>query len=102
MARERKRPARTIRIQDWDLDDANVEELARHGASVETLDEVLGNRPRFRRNKKRRAATHQMIGPDSGGQFWVVCIVETGPGLWRPITGWIAGQHEIEWWRRSR
>src|SRR5512147_2640561 len=102
MARGRKKPARTMRIQDWELDDANTEELAAHGLAAEILDEVLENRPRFRRNKKNRAATHQMIGPNSGGQFWVVCVVETGPAIWRPITGWPAADHEIEWWRRSQ
>jgi|SRR5690349_21604659 hypothetical protein len=98
----RKAPARSIRIQDWELDEGNTEELAAHGLTVEILDEVLESRPRFRRNKKARAATHQMIGPDGGGRFWVVCVVDTGPAIWRPITGWPAAETEIEWWRRSQ
>src|SRR5574337_1183719 len=87
MGRKRRRPARRIHIQDWDLDEANTEKLAAHGVTVEILDQVAGNRPRFRRNRKRRAATHQMIGPDDGGGMWVVCILETGPSIWRPVTG---------------
>jgi hypothetical protein len=102
MPRRRRRPARTIRIQDWEFDEGNLEELAAHGLTVEILDVVLESRPRFRRNKKDRAVTHQMIGPDSGGRFWVVCVVETGPQIWKPITGWSADGHEIEWWRRSQ
>lgn len=101
MGRKRKRSVRRIYIQDWDLDDANIEELAAHGVTVEILDQVVDNKPRFRRNKKRRAATHQMIGPDHSGRMWVICILETGPSMWRPVTGWEASDHEIEWWRRS-
>jgi uncharacterized DUF497 family protein len=100
--RKRRPPKRKVEIRDWDVDDHNIEELANHGVSLEVVEAVATNRPRFRRNKKRRAATHQMIGPDEGGSFWVVCIRETGPSIWRPITGWPAGGHEIEWWRRSR
>jgi len=99
--RKGKRSARRIRIEDWDLDEANTQELADHGVTVDILDQLLENKPRFRRNKKRRAATHQMIGPDNGGRKWVVCIRETGPSVWRPVTGWEAAEHEIEWWRRS-
>jgi hypothetical protein len=98
----RKRQDGGIRIEGWDFDDANIEELAAHGLTPELVDQVLENGGRFRRNKKRRAASHQMIGSDGGGRFWVVCIVETGPCIWRPITGWSAADHEIEWWRRSK
>jgi hypothetical protein len=101
MAR-RRRSARHIRIDDWELDDANIEEMVAHGLTVEVLDQMLDNQPRFRSNKKGRAATHQIIGADNGGQVWVACILETGPGIWRPITGWVAAEHEIEWWRKSK
>ena len=102
MARKRRRVARTIRIEGWDLDEANIEELAAHGVSIEILDQVAEETPRFRRNKRRRAATHQMIGPDLGGRVWVVCILETRPFIWRPVTGWPADGPEIEWWKGSR
>jgi hypothetical protein len=102
MALGPRKPARTIRIRDWDFDEANVEELAAHAVTIEIVDDVVQNRPRFRRNKKRRRATHQMIGPDGGGRFWVICLLETGPSIWRPITGWAAGEHEIDWWRKSQ
>ena len=68
-----------MRIRDWDVDEVNVEELAGHGVTIEIVDEVAQNRPRFRRNKKRRRATRQMIGPDGGGKLWVICLLETGP-----------------------
>jgi hypothetical protein len=102
LARGQRRTARTIRIEGWDLDEANVEELSAHGISVEILEQVATEAPRFRWNKKRRAATHQMIGPDRGGGFWVICMLESRLFIWRPITGWPAGEPEIEWWRRSK
>jgi hypothetical protein len=102
VSRSGQRPARTIRIQDWDYDDVNIEELAGHGVTLDIVEDVVDNHPRFRRNKKRRRATHQMIGPDRGGKFWVICLLETGPAIWRPITGWSAGDHEINWWRSSQ
>jgi hypothetical protein len=102
MPRKRKRAAKAIRIQDLDLDEQNIDEMAAHELTVDSLDQILDNRPRFRRNKRNRTATHQMVGPDDGGRFWVVCIAERGPEFWRPITGWPASDSDIEWWRRSQ
>jgi uncharacterized DUF497 family protein len=102
MPRKPKRSSQRITVRDWDVDDGNVEELAAHGLTIETVDAIASNQPRFRRNKKRRAATHQMVGPDNGGAFFVVCLLETGPGIWRPITGWAANAQEIDWWRKSQ
>ena len=97
MAQRARKSARAIRIEGWDFDEANVEELANHGVSIRIVDDVADNQPRFRRNKKRRSATHQMIGPDRGGRFWVICLRETSPSFWRPITGWAASDHETNW-----
>ncbi len=102
MGRGGRKVSRKIHIDDWDIDDANLEELAAHGISFEILDQVGEEGPRFRLNKKHRAATHQMIGPDHGGRFWVICIVEVKQYTWRPVTGWAARNHEIEWHRRSQ
>lgn len=91
-------------IESWEWDDGNLEELAAHGLSRRTIVDVSLEAPLFRRNKKRRAATHQMIGPDRGGAIWVVCIVESPrhKGLWRAITGWPAEESERQWYRRHR
>ncbi len=95
---------RAIRIDGWEIDEDNDAELARHGIDAEIIEEVSAEETRrFRRNRKHRAATHQMIGPDRGGRFWVVCIVRTAqPFIWRPVTGWEAREREIEWYRRSQ
>lgn len=102
MPRKRRKSSQRIKVRDWDVDDNNLDELARHGLTLEIVDAIAGNRPRFRRNKKGRAATHQMIGPDHSGRFCVVCVLETGPAIWRPITGWAASAYEIDWWRKSQ
>lgn len=87
-------------ISEWEWDDDNLRELARHGASRRVVLEMYRRGPRFRRNKRHRAASHQMIGPDSGGAMWVVCIVESHArrGTWRAITGWPAEEEDIMWY----
>jgi hypothetical protein len=93
-----------LRIESWQWDEWNLEELADHGLTRRTVLQVSAEAPRFRGNiKKNRAASHMMIGPDKGGAFWVVCIVELdSEGIWRAITGWSARKHEIEWYRRTK
>lgn len=90
-------------IAEWDWDEDNLAELARHGITPERVLSVWLEEPKYRKNKRRRAATHQMIGPDLAGEFWVVCIVShpVKEGLWRAITGWAAADHEKDWWNRS-
>lgn len=88
-------------ISGWDWDDSNVGELSRHGLDRRTVLDVAAENPRFRRNKRKRAATHQMIGPDRGGRFWTVCILRLHGERWRAITGWPSTPSEIEWHRKS-
>jgi hypothetical protein len=89
-------------IDEWQWDDANLDELARHGLGRHAVEQVSEESPRFRRNKGGRAATHQMIGPDRGGRLWVICIapVPGVSGLWRAITGWPAEPEEYQWYGR--
>ena len=89
---------------EWEWDEGNLRELARHKISARTVYQVAEGEPRFRANRRGRAATHQMIGPDDGDRFWVVCIlcVDEEEQLWRAVTGWPAREQEIAWYRRSR
>lgn len=89
-------------IEEWEWDDANLLELGRHGLSRDSVIQVWRENPRFRPNRRGRAATDQMIGPDLGGQLWVICIYEPGPqrGLWRAITGWRAEPEDIVWHKK--
>ncbi len=92
-------------ISEWQWDDGNLSELAFHGCSMQIIEQVWLEQPRFRRNKRQRAATHQMIGPDVGSTFWVICIVQSAfeSGLWRAVTGWRAEPQDIDWYhQRSR
>lgn len=86
-------------IDNWEWDDDNLDHLAQHGLNRRVVLQVAHVDPRFRRNRSGRAATHQMIGPDYGGQFWTVCIVECSGkrGTWRAITGWPSEDHEKAW-----
>ena len=91
-------------ISEWQWDEINLRELAAHGLTREIVLQVAEETPGFRANKKQRAASHQMVGPDFGGTMWVICIVEVKgqPGLWRAITGWRARDPEEAWYRRHR
>ena len=78
-----------IRVYELEMDETNAEELAKHGISEARVLSVLEGRPQFFRNKRGRAATHVMIGPDSSGIILAIPIKPTHiPGRWRPITGW--------------
>lgn len=91
-------------IRGWEWDDGNIDELAGHGLSPRLVNQIGNEDPRFRKNLRNRAASHQMIGPDAGGAMWMVCIVRL-PGsddIWRAITGHEADDGEIEWYRSSR
>jgi len=92
-------------IQEWEWDEGNITELGRHGATPKTVRQVAEGSPKFRSNKKGRAATHQMIGPDAGGGIWVMCILQLEPwekGRWRAVTGWRANDAETAWYGRQR
>jgi hypothetical protein len=91
-------------IDSWEWNEGNLAELSAHGVSRRVVLQVHARGPRFRRNRRRRAATHQMIGSDEGGTLWVLCIVAVAgqPGRWRAVTGWEAEDPEKEWYRRAR
>ncbi len=95
---------KTLLIEAWQWDESNLEELRQHRLSVAIVEQVAEGEPRFRANRRRRAATHQMIGSDYGGTFWVICIVQVPgqPSVWRAITGWRAEGSERDWYRRAK
>jgi hypothetical protein len=81
-----------LRVEELQFDDWGRDKLASHGVSIKTVRQVFYERPKYRKNKKNRAASHKMIGPDRGGAMWTIFIRETDyqPGLWRVINGWAA------------
>jgi hypothetical protein len=90
-------------IEDWNWLDEDVEHVAAHGVTPADVLSVWREAPKYRRNRKNRAASHQMVGPDGGGAFFAIFIRQDGnlEGLWRAITGRSANDIERAWWRRS-
>ncbi len=89
-------------IKSWMWLEKDLDELAQHGVSRRLVLQVAYESPKFRRNKRRRAASHQMIGPDYGGRMWTICISEVAgqPGVWRAITGWPADPEDVDWYQK--
>jgi hypothetical protein len=87
-------------IASWEWDEGNERELATHGLSRRIIRQVADEWPKFRKNRRGRAATHQMIGPDGGGRMWTICIKQAAdhPGVWRAITGWAAEPEDRDWY----
>jgi hypothetical protein len=95
--------SRRINVEGLEVDEDNIAEMQRHGLTVERLFQVWEEAPRYRRNRAEKAGSHQMIGPDRGGGFWTIPIVETEmPNTWRPVTGWQSEPEDINWYWRSR
>lgn len=90
-------------IAEWQWDDGNVEHMAERSVGPADVEAVWLGAPKFRRNKKGRSATHQMVGPGVGGEFIAAFIkpVDTDVGLWRTITARRATAPEIAWWEKS-
>ncbi len=90
-------------ISEWEWSDEIVEHLARHGVSPSVVLDVWRQEPKYRANRKNRAATHQMIGPNSGRRFFTIFIREDDvhEGRWRAVTARRATDAERAWWERS-
>lgn len=88
-------------IEVWEWDDNNIEHLAAHGITPELIeDEIWLEAPKFNANRRGRAASHLMVGPDRGGEMWTICIVQVDddPATWRVITGWKSKLREQTWY----
>lgn len=92
-----------MHISEWDWVDEDVEHLAKHGVEPTDILAVWLESPKFRRNRRQRAASHQMIGPDRGGRFFTIFVRqdEIVVGRWRAITGRSATDTERTWWEGS-
>lgn len=77
-----------IDVSELVFDDENEAKFARNSVTVREVAEVHIERPRFRKNRKQRRATHLMIGQTFGGRWLIVPIERWGTeeGLWRPVT----------------
>lgn len=78
----------SIDVSELVFDDENEVKFARNGITVNAVAQVHLNRPRYRKNRADRRATHLMIGQTSGGRWLIVPIEPWGleHGTWRPVT----------------
>ncbi len=84
------------KVEELDFDPYNVAEMSRHGVECEDVIAVLAGRHRFFRNRRGRAATHLMVGPDASGRMLTVPIAPTRiRGKWRPVTAWPSSKGQI-------
>jgi len=91
-----------LRIDELEFDEHNEEELARHGIDPPEVYAVLAGQPVLVRNRRRRAATYKVIGPDSSGAMLTIAIAATRVRRrWRPVTGWPSTSGEVTLWRKA-
>ena len=84
-----------LKVADFLFDDENVDKIAEHGLSVRQVRQILGNPHYVGPNRKRRRASHILIGLDNGGSCITVPIERTlDPLVWRPVTAWPCKESE--------
>lgn len=91
-----------MKLDVWDLeiDDANREEMHRHGISVALAFDVVMGLPRVIRNRARGGAPYLLVGPTSKG--FVTLPIDPTPvhGSWRPRTGYPSKPADIARYRQ--
>jgi hypothetical protein len=76
-------------IQEFEVDDANLQHLAERGIVLGDLDAMLEERITPIRNKRSGSGMYKFIGRGRGGRALTVVVTATSTaGRWRPITGW--------------
>ena len=76
-------------IQEFELDDANLQHLSERGIGPPDLDAMLGARMTVFRNKRSGSGAYKFIGRGLGGRPFTIVVTGTSTaGRWRPITGW--------------
>jgi len=76
-------------VDDFLIDDDNEEKFWTHGLASKSVRQVLERPHTIRPNRKRRRASHQIIGRDRQNRCITIPIEPThDPTLWRPVTAW--------------
>ena len=76
-------------IQEFEIDEANLQHLADRGVTLKDLDAMLSSRITVIRNKRSGSGAYKLIGQGSGGRSLTLVVAGTSTaGRWRPITGW--------------
>jgi len=87
-------------IADWNWLDEDVEHLAEHRVRPADVLAVWREAPKYRRNRRNRASSHQMTGPHQEGAFFAFFIREDETAIAR-YHGRRATAAERAWWERS-
>jgi len=78
-----------IRAVMWD--EADEGHLAKHGASVREVAQMLSNPHVIVRNRQKRSTRHLLIGSTHGGRILTVPLAQTADrSTWRPVTAFPA------------
>jgi uncharacterized DUF497 family protein len=88
---------------EFEWDEGNESELARHHITPEEVEQVLDNEPIWGRNKGGRAGDFVMYGRSHGGRPLTIIVLVKTDGIIRPITGWdMAPGERTRYLRRLR
>lgn len=71
------------------IDDENEEKFWEHSITPAQVLSILEQPFLVKRNRKRRRASHLLIGRDEHGRCLAVPVEPThDPIIWRPVTAW--------------
>lgn len=74
---------------EFEWDDRNESELARHGIVPDEAEQVFDNHPTWIPNKRNRPGDWKMVGQTNGGRSLTIIVRVTDYGYHlRAITGW--------------
>jgi hypothetical protein len=80
-------PLHPSQADNFQWDEGNVSELARHGIAPVEVVQVLENDPVWSGNRRGRAGNWQAHGRTDGGRVLTIIRLMFEDGTFRPITG---------------
>ena len=93
----------SIRVEEFEFDDDNLDELWEHQITDDDVLSVRFDRDDtiFLRNKNNKSGTHKMVGRDANGRLLTIILkpISRREGIWRPITGYPSNPYEERKWR---
>ena len=76
-------------VLEFLIDDENEAKFAEHGLTSRQIVQVLDSPHLIVKNRRRRRASHLIIGRDHGGRCAAIPIEPTHEvTIWRPVTAW--------------
>ena len=76
-------------ILEFLIDEDNEGKFAEHGLTRRQIVQVLDSSHLIVKNRRRRRASHMIVGRDHGGACIAIPIEPTHETtIWRPVTAW--------------